>query len=421
MKRMTLLSAFFFLYHIYGSDLLFLNQVASYVPYVDMFMHILKDMPKKLQERTKQVVSIGADQLDLFRAYPELKSNISYIHFASLPTPIELLAKLSEQFDCQLYIKRDDKTGSQDVQGQRFGGNKVRKLEFLLADAMAHNKKGVMTFGCAGSNHALATATYAAHLDLDCFCMLKPQPHSWVVQRNLLSMLRAGAEMHYCPTSSLRTLGALYISLRYYQLHEQYPYIIPTGGSNAIGVLGFVNAAFELKRQIEQGLMPKPDVIYVPIGSSGTITGLLLGLKAAEIDTKVIGVAVEPPEFEGAFEHTITKLFDETQLLLKQACSGWSNYALKPTDYGIVTNLAGLGYGIPMDEAQEATELLYDTEGIVLDGTYSAKACAGMFRQLKEYDSDTVILFWLTFDGQKIGVDVDYQQLPLTLHRYFVN
>lgn len=355
----------------------------------------------------------------LFRAYPELKKNIAHINLGRFETPIEYMQAISEHANRTIYIKRDDQCGKINQQGQRlFGGNKVRKLEFLLADALQHNYKTVMTFGAAGSNHSTATAAYAQNVGLNCICMLLPQPNSPIVQRNLLLHQQYNTHLHIAQTETLRELGAFYTCLRHAQKHNQYPYIIPTGGSCPLGVLGFVNAVFELHEQIKKGAMPEPDYIYVPVGSGGTIAGLLIGIKMLNMKTKVVGVAA----CDDPFNDIVQTLFEQTAGLLNNLIPNLPKLTLQPDDINISYEYYGKGYGEFTERSIAAMKLVEDLHNITLDPTYSSKGFAGMLDRCKQHNEDDVILYWCTFDGtdfSDILQQVSYKTAPLALHEYF--
>ncbi len=157
----------------------------------------------------------------------------------------------------------------------------------------------MLTFGCAGSNHALATTIYARQVGLKSISMLMPQPNALYVRRNLLLSYHHGAELHLCGaelecrrTRPLVYLATLREILRRRAKSGRVPRLIPPGGTSIAGVAGYVNAAFELKRQIADGELPEPGLIYVACGSMGTVAGLLLGLKAASLNSRVVSVLV---------------------------------------------------------------------------------------------------------------------------------
>jgi len=194
--------------------------------------------------------------------------------------------------------------------GKIYGGNKVRKLEFLLGEAINKNSKEVITFGGAGSNHATATAVYANKVGLQSISMLLPQMNAEYVRKNLLLSYSYGAELHYYRNNFMLSTGKKYQCIKHWLRKGKKPYLIPMGGSSPVGIIGFINAAFELKQQIDQNKIPEPDRIYVALGSVGTVTGLLIGIKVLNIQSTLVPVRVVPSETAN-FE-TIKNLFTET-------------------------------------------------------------------------------------------------------------
>jgi 1-aminocyclopropane-1-carboxylate deaminase/D-cysteine desulfhydrase-like pyridoxal-dependent ACC family enzyme len=357
--------------------------------------------------------------IPLFEAYPKLKKNVPYVNLGTLPTPVTECKNLAFKINCKkLYIKNDGLIGGNKNGESLFGGSKVRKLEFLLADALNKNAKTVITFGCAGSNHALATACYCKQLGLKCLLMLKGQPNSDIVKRNLLLDLYYDAKLYYFPTSELREIGSKYKIFKRLEKDSVKPYVIPTGGSNPIGIIGFINAAFELKKQIESGLLQEPDYIYVPIGSYGTTVGLMIGLNAAGLKTKVTPVAVEPEEYDKA----IFQLFIETVEFIKVLDP---SFPLVNTSNFEPTNMSSSGseYGEATKDGLDAIELVKKITNIQLDPTYSAKAMAGLINDAKQGKlKNKTVLFWNTFcdnDFEKQINKISYKSLPTGLHNYF--
>jgi len=229
--------------------------------------------------------------IPLFEHHQLLAHKLPYVSLGEFPTPVQKLVQLGRQIGLDsLFIKRDD------LSGKVYGGNKIRKLEFILGNALRTKVNEVLTFGAAGSNHALATAIYAKQLGLNSISMLVPQLNAHYVRRNLLMSYHCGAELHLYPNipliMPLAALAVLYQLLRHRLKRGQLPRVIPIGGSSPLGVVGFVNAAFELKEQILRGEIPEPDYIYVASGSMGTAAGLTLGLRAINSKTRVISVRV---------------------------------------------------------------------------------------------------------------------------------
>ncbi len=375
----------------------------------------------KLAEFKYESIYCGCSTNLLFNQYPELQNKIPYVALGSFPTPIQKLNKLSLEYGLNIYIKRDDLSGGCDESGSPiYGGNKVRKLEFLLGHAQALGATKVMTFGCVGSNHAVATAVHANRLYMEPICMLKHQAPSRVVQHNLLMHLNCSSQLHFNQNNDIRKLNALMVWLEEYKKDGMVPYIIPTGGSNYIGTLGFVNAAFELAEHIKRSDMPKPNYIYVACGSCATTAGLLLGCKAAGIDAKIIAIAVEP---NNEFASTIDRLFKEANAYLHACDPSFPLCTYSADDLVINNDFAGPNYGIFTQEGARAARELAEKEGITLEGTYTAKAFAGLLGTAHQ-DSGDVILFWNTYCGLDMSGTLrnrDNQQLPECLQTYFDN
>ena len=249
--------------------------------------------------------------LPLLEDYPRLAERLSHVSLGRFPTPVEKLEGVGSALGLdRLYIKRDDLSG--DV----YGGNKVRKLELLLGDALRRNAKEVITFGFAGSNHALATALYAGRLGLGSTSLLLPQVNAHYVRRNLLASHYFKADLRHYENRTLLGLGLLRKLLGGRVRQGTFPRVIPAGGSCPLGVCGYVNAALELRRQILGGEMPEPDLIYVPLGSMGTAVGLTLGLKAADLKCRVVAVRVIGERSANA--RKMARLFHDTASLLRR-------------------------------------------------------------------------------------------------------
>lgn len=363
----------------------------------------------------------NSDTNQLFQAYPGLHSKLPYIKLAALPTPVAKLSSISQDLGCEIYIKRDDLSGGIDQDGNAlYGGNKVRKLEFLLAQAKFLGAEKVMTFGCVGSNHAVATAVHACRLAMKPICMLKHQPPSHMVQQNLLHHLCSGTELHYSANNDARKLLAIMIWLEHYKQDGKTPYIIPTGGSNVLGTIGFVNAVFELVDQIKQGVVPAPTHIYVACGSCATTAGILLGCKAAGLDAQVVAIAVEPDE-QDMFAKRIDQLFKETNNYLHTLDNSFPVCSYSYNDLRISLDFTGAGYGIFSPEGQDGAKYLWQQESLKLEGTYTAKAFAGMLADLKLHPQARA-LFWNTYCGLDFNKQLnkhDFHELPNCLHDYF--
>lgn len=380
---------------------------------------------KKLLFLLVFILQICADNCSLFRAYPNLKDKIPYISFCDLPTPVQKLENFGEKIGYNnVYIKRDDQTGRKEVDDngnfkRLYGGNKARKLEWLLADAKSKNATKIITHGCVGSNHALATTVYSKVLGLNPILMLKPQPNSFVVRQNLMLDFCNGAQMNYFSGNESRDKATKEMLDSNSDL-----YFVPTGGSNKIGVLGFVNAFFELCEQVESGQAVMPDKIYLPIGSSGTTAGLMLGIALKNSKTKIIAVTVEKEDHEGDFRKTIKKLFEESNDLLISYDSSISKVDF-PEDQLVVNQEFAKDYGFWNQDSYLAIKLFKDLENINLEGTYSSNPVTALIDDVAHFRlNGEVVLIWETYCGfnfDNIVRSCAYKNLPEFAHQYFEN
>lgn len=349
----------------------------------------------------------------LLRSYPTLKDKLPWISLANLPTPILHLTNLSSDFKIpHLYMKHDGKTSTP------VGGNKLRKLELLFADALMQGARHIITFGCAGSNHATTTAFHAQKLGFSCSLFLKNQPNSPVVKNNLLINAACDAQIFFYPSEELRRLGALNEFVKRSQEDGIFPYVIFTGGSSPLGAIGYVNAIFELKEQIAQGIMPEPDYIYCAAGSLGTLSGLLIGLRACGLKTKLVPVAVEPDEYMVP----LLKLATLTNDLLHKLDPKFPLFNYTSDDVSFNMNFVGPDYGVLIPEAQATITIFKEKEGIALEGTYTGKAAAALLEDISAHPElrQKVILFWNTFGIEEQATPPQtYTTLPKPLHHYF--
>jgi len=353
--------------------------------------------------------------IPLFERYPHLAEKLSRLSFGEFPTPVEKLSGLCSRLNRDnLYIKRDD------LSSRTYGGNKVRKLEFLLADALKHGAVRIVTAGGAGSNHALATALYAKQVGLKAVIMLYRQPDSHSVRDNLLMDLYSKAELFHHDTYE-EHLQAFKEAVRLYELTDgRVPYIVPLGGSSPVGAIGFVNAGFELAAQIAAGEVPLPSRIYLALGTMGTTAGLLLGLKASGINVCLHAVRVVPTYV--ADMDKCRFLFRQTNELLRKLAPSFPFFdTIGPAEFSICDDYFGEKYGMYTPEAVAAKKLLRESDGIILDGTYTGKAFAAFIADAGSGD-DGPILFWHTKNSRPFppgALEADYRLLPTSFHRYF--
>ncbi len=306
------------------------------------------------------------------------------IALATLPTPLQeaprLRAALGGVGHCpKILIKRDDLTGL------AFGGNKVRKLEFLVAAALAQGATRLITAGAAQSNHARMTAAAARIAGLEVTLVLTAPHDAPSVQGNLLLDRLLGAEVQLIPTGDdeQAAMEALAATLR---ARGERPYVIPVGGSNAIGVFGYVAATLELVGQlVAQGEAPR--WLYYANGSRGTQAGLALGAKIYGASYGVRGIAVSGGD--EAKRVRALQIADEAAALLGTTVRVTD--ADLPNDDGQI----GPGYGIATPACLEAIALLARYEAIFLDPVYSAKAMAGLIADIRAgaLDPDEPVVF----------------------------
>lgn len=360
----------------------------------------------------------------LFRQYPGLQSTLSYMPLGDLPTPIYVCHTLNAYYpSTTLLIKHDGITGHLHPDGRRaFGGNKLRKLQYLLADALAHGHNAVVTFGCVGSNHVVQTAACAQQLGLQCYGMLKSQPNSHIVRRNLLLQKAFNSIINFSDTLQPRARATLFLCAAHKEKYGTIPYIIPTGGSVPRGAIGYVEAAFELKEQIEAGILVKPDHIYVTLGSGGTAAGLLLGCKAAGIDVVCHCVLDEPGDKSKAWER-LQGLYRATNDLLVSLDPTFPHCTLTEEDCCIIDTHGGTAYGLFTQACVDAIKVVQECEGITLDGVYSGKCMSALLADLENGSlADSIALFWNTFcaeDMSHITDHINYHELPERVHIYF--
>ena len=300
-------------------------------------------------------------------------SRFPRVRLAHLPTPLEALPRLSEHLDGpNLYIKRDDCTGLAT------GGNKTRKLEFLMAEALQEKADTIITQGAVQSNHARQTAAAAARLGMGCELLFENRVQdpddAYLNSGNVLLDRLLGANMHHYPkaTDMNQAMSDLAEELR---SKGKRPYIIPGGGSNPVGALGYVNCVLELLAQAnEQGLVI--DHLVHATGSAGTQAGLIVGLKAMHSGIPLLGIGVNAPK--ELQEENVYKLAVETADYVGATGCVRRDDVVANCDY------VGEGYGITTDSMKEAVSLLARLEGILADPVYSGKGLAGMFDLIRK-------------------------------------
>lgn len=303
------------------------------------------------------------------------------IRLAHLPTPLEPLPRLSEELGLDLWIKRDDCTG---LAG---GGNKTRKLEFLLGAAFEEDADTLVTQGAVQSNHVRQTAAAAAAHGLACEIILEERTGSkatdYVGNGNVLLDRLFGATLRTVPggTDMVAELEATADAVRAW---GGKPYVIPGGGSNPVGALGYVDCAREIVVQADE-MDLEIHRIVTATGSAGTHAGLVAGLAVMGADIPVLGIGVRAPKEKQ--EANVFKLAEETAALLGQPGRVTRERVVADCDY------VGEGYGLIDQGVIDALTLAARTDGIVLDPVYSGKAMKGLIALARagRFQGETVV------------------------------
>jgi D-cysteine desulfhydrase len=304
--------------------------------------------------------------------------NIPRLQFAHLPTRIEELPRLTEYLKGpRLLVKRDDQTGL------AFGGNKTRKLEFLIAEALEHGAKTLITGGALQSNHCRQTAAAAARFGLDCILVLNGEMPDQL-SANLLLDQMFGAEI---VTIKDRALRDQTLQQTYEQAHAdgRKPYLVWYGGSSPTGALGY---AFAMKEFMEQNI--HADWIVFGTSSGGTHAGLVLGQRVFGYQGKVLGISIDEPE--EWLKARVSSLASDASEKLGQRIDFTGDDVLANEEY------CQAGYGVLTDAEREAVRLFAKLEGLLLDPVYTGRAAAGMIALIRKgfFKKDETVLFWHT-------------------------
>jgi D-cysteine desulfhydrase len=309
-------------------------------------------------------------------------AKISRRRLAHLPTPLEELKTLSAKLGGpRLLIKRDDQTGL------ALGGNKVRKLEFLAADAVAQSADTLVTLGAAQSNHCRQTAAAAAACGLQCELILNGQKPE-LPQGNVLLDELFGAKIHWIEHSE-RAVKAKEV-MEQLSAASRKPYFIPLGGSNGVGALGYVTAMTELMEQLKN---ERVDRIVFASSSGGTQAGIVVGARVSAFIGEVVGIRIDKDEGHGGvFERELSGIANDAAARLGM------NERFTANDFNVIRGYADAGYGVVGDLERKAIRTLAKTEGILLDPVYTGRAFGALLDliRLKIIGANETILFWHT-------------------------
>lgn len=359
----------------------------------------------------------GPSAHPLFSRCPALRESLPHVPLGTFPTPVERHDELAAELGVgELWVKRDD------LSGEIYGGNKVRKLEILLADALRSGATEVVTFGAAGSNHALATAVYGRRLGLAVDLFLTPQPPSGHVRRNLLLDDVFGARLHHAADAGEAAhAAATHVAEREAETGVA-PYVIPYGGTNALSVTGMIDAGLELVMQSFQGELPEPDAVYVAAGSMGTAAGIAVGLAAGGSEAEVRAVRVTPPDM--ASQQGLDALIAEVQDLVCAMDGSCGCMVEIEPKARLLEGFYGDGYGEPLEAATTAIERGRKA-GLVLDTTYTGRAFAALMADAARGKlAGQRVVFWDTFDSHDFSAAIEgrgQDSLPTVFSGYFTD
>ena len=322
---------------------------------------------------------------ELFRRFPALSDLVPWLPLGVFPTPLEPCEiERADGTTCRVWVKREDRSSA------LYGGNKVRKLEFLLAEARRRGARRLITVGAAASHHAFATAAHGRANGFDCTLVLFPQPPTPHVEAMLRLDAAFGADIVWVPRMELVPAALLRARLAHWRAPA---FSIAAGGSDTTGTLGWVSGGLELAGQLEAGEAPLPGRIHVAGGTLGTAAGLAVGLALAGCEVPIVATR-------------ITSRFITNERVLHRLIAGVSDVLQSagvrvPPVNGIAARVEirhdqiGRGYGHGTDASRHAREA-FSAAGLRLETTYTAKACAAL---LERADEDAPSLFIHSFSA----------------------
>jgi D-cysteine desulfhydrase family pyridoxal phosphate-dependent enzyme len=310
-----------------------------------------------------------------------LTDHLPRLHFSHLPTPLEELPRLTHALGGpRLFIKRDDQTGLAT------GGNKARKLEFTVAEALHRGADTLITLGGVQSNHCRQTAAAAARCGLRCILVLRgPAPAAW--NGNLLLNHLLGAQIVFSGDRSREAVAEEVAAAQ--RAAGSRPYLIPVGASDEVGAVGFVAAIEELDDQLKARRLHADRVVFAS-SSAGTQAGLCVGAKAIGFRSQLAGIAIDCPR-----EALQTDVADIASALIRRL---GLEISLAPDEVVAYDDYLGEGYAIMGEPEKEAIHLMARHEGILLDPVYTGRAMAGLIDLIRrgEVGKGETVVFWHT-------------------------
>jgi D-cysteine desulfhydrase len=319
-----------------------------------------------------------------------LELDLDRVRLGEGPTPVRELAELgAEGGRAPVWIKDDGAYSD-------LGGNKARKLEWLLGAAARRGKRTILTGGALGTNHGLATALFGRRLGMRTVLVLVPQPDTAHVRRQLERLRETGAELHFPRGVRRAYLLAAWLFVARTSPPLDFPCFLPPGGSVPLGCVGYVEAAAELRAQVESGELPEPSHVVVALGSGGTAAGLAAGLKLAGLRSRLVCVLVN--DLTRVDATTVVRLARRTLRLLRRHGVNVEDVKISPEEIDVVPGWLGAGYGHSTLEAARAIELLADRAGLTLEPVYTGKAMAALLELNRRGAlGEGPILYWHTY------------------------
>ncbi len=317
-------------------------------------------------------------------AYPRLAERLGKVALAELPTPV-----VTRRVDDRVIsIKRDD------VSNPEYGGNKIRKLEYIFHRARERGARRIATFGAVGSNHALATSIFSRQCGFDCTCFLAGQRWIPSIARTL--------NMHRLLGTEIVRYGGSVDQLATFRryLQGRRVWVVPLGGSSWLGAVGFVNAGLELARQVENGELELPQRVYIANGTMGSSAGLALGLALAGLPTELHAVRVVDDRF--ASPARFDRLLRKTAMLLRRSDASIPADLADRARYRWRDEFFAGAYAAADDVTRAAVARAHSELGLELETTYTGKAMAALLHDLESRDCEHV-LFWNTYNSRPLA------------------
>jgi D-cysteine desulfhydrase len=349
----------------------------------------------------------------LFKHFKSLAFKIPWLPLGHLPTPLVKLVNLSEEFKGNIWLKNDG------LSHPVYGGNKIRKFEFIFAEATRKKKKRILTGGGLGSNHVVASSMVAKELDMKTTACLFCQPIDEHVRENLLLNLYFGTGMKFCGDFFGVALSFIGSYMKYALLDLKPPFFIYPGGSSKRGILGYLNAGMEIYEQTKGNSDPSLDALFVACGTGGTFAGLLLAKKLFRHPWDIYGVRVTPRNIVS--REKVAEEVNTTVRWLHHLEPSLPLIRMSPREVALVEDYLGRGYGAHTKEGEEAVTLLREKENLRLENTYTGKAMAALFDYARENQKRN-ILFINTFSSAPLEEklrNINYHRLPEKFHFCF--